>query len=320
MKPENPGRKSVRGHQGRTQPGADGGQRVCPGSGWGKPPPPPGPLPRRSRARLRTGCPPPEDRTTSTLWGTRGVVSTLTDVSTKPPLTPNSALPAALREAAAACRPPLAPGPICCSARSLVMRTQRNAVWRGHGARGRGLPGGQSARSSRAQTLRPGRTAASRSTPRASARRAAHGCETKGRSLGEGSGKHHEGPAASVRSASEGLAKPAAACYARHAEKHFFTASLGRKKGPGQREAVAEGSCVRRGPRRAPDARSGCRAGSTAGFGPTRRRASADAPERHRPRAGRLAELPPLVWERGGPHAPCSPAAGRAACSRGGIR
>lgn len=91
MKPENPGRKSVRGHQGRTQPGADGGQRVCPGSWWGKPPPPPGPLPRRSRARLRTGCPPPEDRTTSTLWGTRGVVSTLTDVSTKPPLTPNSA-------------------------------------------------------------------------------------------------------------------------------------------------------------------------------------------------------------------------------------
>lgn len=73
----------MRGHQGRTQPGADGGQRVCPGSGWGKPPPPPGPLPRRSRARLRTGCPPPEDRTTSTLWGTRGVVSTLTDVSTK---------------------------------------------------------------------------------------------------------------------------------------------------------------------------------------------------------------------------------------------
>lgn len=128
------------------------------------------------------------------------------------------------------------------------MRTQRNAVWRGHGARGRGLPGGQSARSSRAQTLQPGRTAASRSTPRASARRAAHGCETKGRSLGEGSGKHHEGPAASVRSASEGLAKPAAACYARHAEKHFFTASLGRKKGPGQREAVAEGSCAQRPP------------------------------------------------------------------------
>lgn len=81
----------MRGHQGHTQPGAEWGSACAQAQGGGSRHPPPGPLPRRCRARLRTGCPLPEDRTTSTLCGARGEVSTLTDASTKPPLTPNSA-------------------------------------------------------------------------------------------------------------------------------------------------------------------------------------------------------------------------------------